>query len=248
MRTSKPRRRTILVGGVVAALALGAAVAAEPTPPINGPATATESADRGTMTTVSPPPAPTTVEYKVTINVEWSTATHPTTLPPGSHISPAVAASHGLPGDMFTVGSIATPGIEAMAERGTTSTLVTELFQRSTVSDISLGSSVFGAGTSVITVEATQTSDLLSLVTMLAPSPDWFVGIRAVDLFSNGVWTPKVQVDLVAYDAGTDSGVGFTSPNADTQPRQTVSGPRDPAFSAAAAEGRFGFVVIELVG
>ena len=44
-----------------------------------------------------------------------------------------------------------------------------------------------------------------------------------LDLRSNGTWVPKLTVDLLSYDAGTDSGPNFTSPNSDTNPQQPTS-------------------------
>jgi hypothetical protein len=58
---------------------------------------------------------------------------------------------------------------------------------------------------------------------MVAPSPDWFVGVDSLPLYENGQWRPLITVDLFPYDSGTDSGVFFDSPNADTQPREPIA-------------------------
>ena len=41
---------------------------------------------------------------------------------------------------------------------------------------------------------------------MLAPRPDWFVGVDGVSLRENGSWLDSKVVELVVFDAGTDSG------------------------------------------
>lgn len=245
-------RRPLLASVVVAAAVVGSAsvatVFAAPDTIANG-AAATEQADRGDAFQVGTPPQPVSATYQVRLDVEWSAASHPATLPPNSHISPPVVVGHARAGDLFATGTLASPGIEAMAERGTTATLQGELGANPTVTSVDVGSSLFGAGRQTYSVAVNQTSgSLVSLVTMLAPSPDWFVGVADVDLFSDGVWIDELTLDLGAYDSGTDSAPGFVHSNVDTQPAQPIAGPRDAAFVAAAAEGRFGTVTFVRVG
>jgi hypothetical protein len=58
---------------------------------------------------------------------------------------------------------------------------------------------------------------------MIAPSPDWFVGVSGLELFRDGLWRRQVTVELQAYDAGTDSGIDFVSPNEATQPARPIA-------------------------
>lgn len=231
------------------AVVVGAAVtsAADP-PPINGPVSASSFAVRGEQMMTQPLPQPSTSTYRVTLVIEWSGSSHPATLPPNSHISPPVVATHSEAGDMFRFGTLASDGIESMAEIGATTTLVSELVNDGTVDDVEVGSRIDGPGNQSFEVELTQSNDLISLVTMLAPSPDWFVGFADVELFANGEWKQEVSFDLTPYDAGTDSGATFTSGNANTSPAELISGPRDANFVQAAGENRFGFVTIKRLG
>lgn len=135
-----------------------------------------------------------------------------------------------------------------MAETGQTSLLLEELTVNPAVGGMDTGQRVDGSGSDVLEIDATLSTPLVSLVTMLAPSPDWFVGVVDVPLFEDGSWSDRVEQDLTPWDAGTDSGAEFTSENTDTKPRQAISAPRDPRYIAAAAEGRFGQVVIERIG
>ena len=57
---------------------------------------------------------------------------------------------------------------------------------------------------------------------MIAPSPDWFTGVARVRLFEAGAWVAEKTLALEAWDAGTDGGATFTSPDADTTPRGRV--------------------------
>lgn len=63
----------------------------------------------------------------------------------------------------------------------------------------------------------------MSFVVRIVPSPDWFVGVDSLDLCDGGSWREQVAVDLHPYDAGTDSGFTFSSPNFATVPQDTVT-------------------------
>jgi hypothetical protein len=64
---------------------------------------------------------------------------------------------------------------------------------------------------------------LISVVTMVAPSPDWFLGVNGLSLVEDGVWVSELSVPLLVWDAGTDSGVSYASPNADVTPHLPIS-------------------------
>lgn len=72
---------------------------------------------------------------------------------------------------------------------------------------------VAGAGTpttfAVFRVDAKH--HLVSLASKLAPSPDWIVGVSALELCNaNCTWRRSITLPLYPYDAGTDSGLNFT--------------------------------------
>jgi len=65
---------------------------------------------------------------------------------------------------------------------------------------------------------------MVSLISMIAPSPDWFVGVDSLDLCgSDGKWKDKREMDLLTWDAGTDSGQQFTSANIATMPQDFIT-------------------------
>lgn len=52
---------------------------------------------------------------------------------------------------------------------------------------------------------------LVSLAAKLAPSPDWIVGVSALELCNaNCTWRMSATLPLYPYDAGTDSGLSYT--------------------------------------
>jgi hypothetical protein len=56
----------------------------------------------------------------------------------------------------------------------------------------------------------------------VAPSPDWFVGVDSLSLVEGGDWVAERRVTLYPWDAGTDSGPSYRSPDEATQPRGTI--------------------------
>ncbi len=64
-----------------------------------------------------------------------------------------------------------------------------------------------------IKVKATCTNNYLSVISMIAPSPDWVVQINNMPLLRKGKFIKKAYGRLVAYDCGTDSGREFTDPS-----------------------------------
>lgn len=63
----------------------------------------------------------------------------------------------------------------------------------------------------------------LSLMVKMIPSPDWFVGVDSLNLCEGNQWKQEVTIDLQPYDAGTDSGFTFSSPNFPTSPLENIT-------------------------
>jgi len=64
----------------------------------------------------------------------------------------------------------------------------------------------------------------ISLLTMIAPSPDWMAMIgnqKLTDASDN--WLTSIEIDVYAVDTGTDSGTTSLSGDIDTNPRQDIS-------------------------
>ena len=82
-----------------------------------------------------------------------------------------------------------------------------------------------GTGTSSISnIEVNTEYPLVSFITMIAPSPDWFVGVHDFNLCdtTTGKWKESRTRDLPPYDAGTDSGPRFQSGNIATNPPEDI--------------------------
>ncbi len=79
---------------------------------------------------------------------------------------------------------------------------------------------------------------------MIAPSPDWFVGVHDLSLRQGGEWRSEVTAQLFAYDAGTDSGASYTSPNQATQPQTPIQRIQSSPFDSSTPLGTFTFTLI----
>ena len=64
---------------------------------------------------------------------------------------------------------------------------------------------------------------MVSLISMIAPSPDWFVGVDSENLCADGKWRDKVEKNLLPWDAGTESGTQFKLDNPETNPRDFIT-------------------------
>jgi len=167
-----------------------------------------------------------TATYEVRFDATWSATTHPGAYPGGAHFSPLVGGTHDGSVHFWMAGGLATAGIEAMAETGATGPLVSEV--NAAITGGSAGQVVLGAGIGSpgSTTTAFNVSDAFSqitLVTMIAPSPDWFVGVDGLELRPGGHWVNQLTVPLLAWDAGTDDGTGFNSPNQNSNPKQPIA-------------------------
>lgn len=58
---------------------------------------------------------------------------------------------------------------------------------------------------------------------MIAPSPDWFIGLESLNLLDNGQWINSKEIKLFLYDSGSDSGTQFTSANSVTNPKENIT-------------------------
>ena len=64
---------------------------------------------------------------------------------------------------------------------------------------------------------------LVSVVSMLGPSPDWIVGVSALEMcLTNCTWLDHKELYLYPWDAGVDDGVSYESPDQPSQPSQPI--------------------------
>jgi len=62
-------------------------------------------------------------------------------------------------------------------------------------------------GVLIFEIEMNLEWPLVSMVTMLGPSPDWFVGVSGQSLLKDDRWVTELSLDLPIYDGGTKSDI-----------------------------------------
>ena len=165
--------------------------------------------------------------YRVTFTGAWSDAATPGGVPEGAHFSPLIGAVHNAAVAFLEAGGAASPGIESMAERGRQATLREEI-EAAGANWLSVLAKESGTGaTDSATFEAVSVTldhPRVTLLSMIAPSPDWFVGVFGLSLLDGeGAWVQTLAVDLFPWDAGTEEGDAFSFDNAATTPPGVIT-------------------------
>ena len=173
-------------------------------------------------------------EYRVTIQLDWSSARFPYQYPKDPHFSRVIGMTHNSKYSLFADGDTASSGLALVATNGRTSILKAELgeaLRRRRVGMIHEGDALkAGVGTVVMTIQVTEAHNRFSFVTMVAPSPDWITGRADSVLNPNGVWVESLELPMWVWDAGVDSGQTLNAPNAPVQPRESVRLAANPYF------------------
>jgi len=159
-----------------------------------------------------------TARYRVTIENDWGIDDFPQDFPEDAHLSLIGGATHNEAVSFWQIGEPATRGIEDMAETGMIEILLADevvpAIENGTAdSQIAVrqytGSKVDGVpGRKVFEIEMHRDYPLVTLVTMLGPSPDWFVGVNGERLYDDVAgWLPDLEVGLPLMDGGTKTDI-----------------------------------------
>jgi hypothetical protein len=181
------------------------------------------------VTTTPAPPAITAAPvalYRLTFDSTWSAQTHPTDIPRNPHFSRLIGGTHRSSVTFWEPGGAASEGIRLMAEQGRTTPLDLEVQAAITAGHaqrLLVGGSIDRSPDSTsFDFEINREFSLVTLVSMVAPSPDWFVGVSSLNLIENGDWVAQRVIPLQVWDAGTDSGVTFSSADVRTMPPDRI--------------------------
>ena len=90
------------------------------------------------------------------------------------------------------------------------------------------GGSIGPTGSSTINpVTLTTDHPRVTLLSMVAPSPDWFVGVFGLPLLdAQGDWLSSRALNLYPWDTGTEEGTEFWLSNPATSPQGVITGLR----------------------
>jgi hypothetical protein len=175
--------------------------------------------------------------YKVYITGTWTMPQH--TIPINKHFTQFVGLIHGDSCAVYKLGSLATLGVENVAEVGNSSALKAEMDNYIAAGKalskffITLPN-IVGTDSTIINVNIKNSR--ISFESMLAPTPDWFVGIDSYNLIQNNKWVSDITIPVYGYDAGTEDGDVFGYANPATVPQQPIS-LMTPANASVIANG-----------
>jgi len=154
----------------------------------------------------------------------WSAENHPilyNSIESSAHWSPPVLTAHGEGYDMWAPEKLASPGVQFVAEMGATSQLEQEILAAQTnglAGKSWIGTAQFNLSDGPQTFEDVQLTPefpLLSTISMMAPSPDWFTGIPGFSPIdeTEGVWYESFEIHTYPWDAGTEMGDTYSLNN-----------------------------------
>ena len=164
------------------------------------------------------------VTYDVTFQGNWTTASTPGGVIGGAHFTTLIGGVHSGDVTFWRSGERASAGVEQVAELGSTGAFRSEVSASSHTKSI-IENSVRGGGTgsASFTITVTRDHPLVTLLSMIGPSPDWFVGVSGLSLLDGSDrWRERHVVNLYPYDAGTEDGEEFSLSNPATSPQDVI--------------------------
>ena len=182
-------------------------------------ATATE-ADTGESSTGALPPSP-LAHYRLSVVNTWSEATHPGAVPFDAHFSWFGGATHDAAWHLWALGEFTSPGMTQMAEIGPTDILLSEVQVGINAGHVwsplswqhwfCPPSTVMPeCGQKIVEFDISLEFPLVTLVSMVGPSPDLFVGVSGLPLVVDGQWVEEQVIDIRPFDGGTRSDKDFS--------------------------------------
>ena len=185
--------------------------------------------------------------YEVTFQGNWTLESTPDGVVSNAHFTTLIGAVHNDDVTFWQNGGRASPGVEQVAETGGTSTFRSEIEDSPHAAAIISQSVAFGGtGTATFPIDVTTDHPRVTLLSMIGPSPDWFVGISARSLLdASDQWEPRVEIDLFPYDAGTEEGEEFSLSNPATNPQGVITSIRATGKFSNERMARLTFVLTE---
>ncbi|KAF5286620.1 hypothetical protein FQA39_LY16228 [Lamprigera yunnana] len=169
-------------------------------------------------------------KYEVTFEGLWSRNTHPKDFPSDvwrTRFSDVIGASHTTEYYFWNYGEGASEGLREVAENASTRTLESELKAKSEHIRTIIKARGIGypnvTGKTFAVFRVDNRHHLMSLVSMIYPSPDWFVGVSSLELcLENCSWAESMTLRLYPNDAGTDDGLTYDAADQPAYPRGVI--------------------------
>jgi len=157
--------------------------------------------------------------YSLTVQCDWSQAHHENWAEQfdtvsNPHFSHLGGATHNSSVTIWQPGGLSSPGFIHMQEEGwiDNPNLSSGDFKSEFDVYAAFGQAQFflnypqhfAAGSStVLSFDVSETHPLVTLFSMLGPTPDWFIGVSGLNMRDGNGWIDTITVDLFTYDGGT---------------------------------------------
>lgn len=158
----------------------------------------------------------------------WSGARHPIFYPSDARWSPPNLGAHSDGYSMWYPGTNASVGVENVAESGNPEVLLEEFLNATELTgDFVTGNLTFNREQQqqiLPDIVVSREHPLLSSITMIAPSPDWFSGFYDYDPRNErgNSWSNEFIILTYPYDAGTEQGYMFNTTNDAEDPHKPI--------------------------
>ena len=154
---------------------------------------------------------PDEMTYKVSVVVDWSSRSHEGNYPNSAHLSQPVFWT-GSSNPVFAIEQNPSEGMKEFSVSGRTRALKQELesfIENETISQFDIKDRIDAPGSDSYEVTLTREDPVFSLISKLAPSPDWFLALEGVNMLEDNRWKDNVRVSMVALDGGVSGGNEF---------------------------------------
>ena len=193
------------------------------------------SGERQFYRVVSMAMLPQTARFRVTFSSLWSGLSFNNT-PANPTLGDLIGSTHNDQVSFWAPGENASDGVALLASTGSTAQLSVEVglsIANELANQFIAGPGVDQElGTSTFEITVDRDFPLLTLTSRLNESPDWFTGVQNLNLIGdNQNFLDRIEIMLMPWDAGFDSGLAFGGPAFPTVPQAPVESLTDnPAF------------------
>lgn len=186
------------------------------------------------------------MRYQVDIISTWNSQS-PAWPDRDAHFSWLGGVNHNDKVKFWEVGKLASPGIDLMSVTGLTTDLISEIKLEIAKGNAQYivdkrrwfcpdGISHSNCGSLSFEIAVTKDFPLVTLVSMLGPSPDWFIGTESLPMLNgNGAFISQIIYELYPYDAGILSDNSVIG--ADCCAREPLSVPQEAIHLITAESG-----------
>ena len=161
--------------------------------------------------------------YRITVTGKWQMPQFG--VPNNVHFTYFAGMVHNSNSWLWKAGSKASLGIKNLAETGGLTQIIQEtdsiIYQKNSIEHIAFPPpSALGSVSS--NVYCNSDYSYVSFASMIAPTPDWFIGINSLNLYNSNQWVQDTLLNLYVHDAGTKDGDAFSMTGPATMPQQPI--------------------------